>query len=715
MTERKHNEEGATRAAHARPAAEREHPAATAPHPALLLRVAGPLAPHQALQLQRAVGNRATARLLGRKNSPPVQTKLVVGPAGDAFEQEADRVAREVVKNLDAPASETVVGVSKAPSAAAARRQPQLVAASPVGAEGGEVSHELGAAIDGARGGGRPLGDGLRAPLERAFGHDFGGVRLHTDARADALNRSLGARAFTSGQDIFFAQGEYAAGSSAGQELLAHELTHVAQQQGAAAAPIQRQIVKKIGKTDLWPEIVGLAMWKTAGEDTKLKLVALYADTKVHEYNSATDAFKKAKVMVDEEKSQTKGTMWGEDVMMFGTEEHSKNFEEYVKKTESEALGRVAKSGHVNAAAHTVNIQKHAADALYWAQKLDMTQLGTQGLVEVAEPGTWQIQKPTKIIHAPVNLQHYIRKIWDEVKAAENIPTIEKFRMPNWGGQVHDGQGTWVQAMFSTDVIWAKGSSTTGEIGTGAEWERRAKFSGIAGTGTPIGKSTAYVRGHLLNDHLGGPGLAYNLVALLGKASPDSINTNAKHHADVEERVKSAVEAMLAAREGRSPSSETVVGVDYYVEAIWGNHNRSQKAVVANAWDEVKFIKDGLEAHTPGSSAQATVKNLYDSAQTSQVGLQRWARIHDAVNAVCDRNLRAYMTIDRLEKLMNFNAELWKWEDQNVPLGLATRLKIYFMKHAFLAEKKPAVEDHKVPNTLPNDPTRPLVRQGEIA
>jgi hypothetical protein len=53
---------------------------------------------------------------------------------------------------------------------------------------------------------------------------------VHTDARSDALNRALEARAFTTGQDIFFRSGEYDPGSAAGQALLAHELAHVVQQ-----------------------------------------------------------------------------------------------------------------------------------------------------------------------------------------------------------------------------------------------------------------------------------------------------------------------------------------------------------------------------------------------------------------------------------------------------------------------------------------------------
>jgi len=55
---------------------------------------------------------------------------------------------------------------------------------------------------------------------------------VHADAEADALNRSLNARAFTTGTDIFFREGAHNPGSSGGRELLAHELTHVVQQTG---------------------------------------------------------------------------------------------------------------------------------------------------------------------------------------------------------------------------------------------------------------------------------------------------------------------------------------------------------------------------------------------------------------------------------------------------------------------------------------------------
>lgn len=99
--------------------------------------------------------------------------------------------------------------------------------------EGGSVAPEVEQAIRRARGSGQALDMDVRAQMERAFGADFSRVRVHTDDEAGALNRALDARAFTTGEDIFFRQGAYDPGSSSSRELLAHELTHVVQQNGS--------------------------------------------------------------------------------------------------------------------------------------------------------------------------------------------------------------------------------------------------------------------------------------------------------------------------------------------------------------------------------------------------------------------------------------------------------------------------------------------------
>ncbi len=92
---------------------------------------------------------------------------------------------------------------------------------------------DLDASIQRQLGKGQPLSGQIQKQMEQAFGRDFSGVRIHVDTESDRLTRSIQARAFTVGRDIFFRQGEYMPGSKQGQELLAHELTHVIQQNGS--------------------------------------------------------------------------------------------------------------------------------------------------------------------------------------------------------------------------------------------------------------------------------------------------------------------------------------------------------------------------------------------------------------------------------------------------------------------------------------------------
>jgi hypothetical protein len=81
--------------------------------------------------------------------------------------------------------------------------------------------------------GGRPLEAATRAGFERATGHDFGSVRVHTGERAARSAKAVGAHAYTVGRDVVFGADRYDPGSEAGRRLLAHELTHVRQQAGA--------------------------------------------------------------------------------------------------------------------------------------------------------------------------------------------------------------------------------------------------------------------------------------------------------------------------------------------------------------------------------------------------------------------------------------------------------------------------------------------------
>ena len=98
-------------------------------------------------------------------------------------------------------------------------------------ATSGGASNDAGA-IQQRLTGGQALDSESKSRMGAAFGHDFSGVRVHTDADAAGLSDSLSARAFTIGSDIAFGPGEYQPGTLIGDALIAHELAHVVQQQG---------------------------------------------------------------------------------------------------------------------------------------------------------------------------------------------------------------------------------------------------------------------------------------------------------------------------------------------------------------------------------------------------------------------------------------------------------------------------------------------------
>src|SRR6185369_5525085 len=88
---------------------------------------------------------------------------------------------------------------------------------------------------------GRPLEFATRALMEPWFGRDFSDVRVHTDSRAAQSARAVNALAYSVGRDVVFGEGKYAPGTREGKGLLAHELTHVAQNSAArwsASEPI---------------------------------------------------------------------------------------------------------------------------------------------------------------------------------------------------------------------------------------------------------------------------------------------------------------------------------------------------------------------------------------------------------------------------------------------------------------------------------------------
>ncbi|MGD8807564.1 MAG: DUF4157 domain-containing protein [Chloroflexota bacterium] len=168
---------------------------------------------------------------------------LRIGASDDHYEQEADRVAEQVVERWESGSGPS------APVQATPTPGPAVQAKGAGGAGSGSAAALT--QLPPAPGSGRPLEASVRTPMERAFGSSLGDVRLHTTGQAQQLNQSLDARATTVGQDIYFDKGEYNPDSTSGRELLAHELTHVLQQRhGGARFQKQGKGKRKKGKEE---------------------------------------------------------------------------------------------------------------------------------------------------------------------------------------------------------------------------------------------------------------------------------------------------------------------------------------------------------------------------------------------------------------------------------------------------------------------------------
>jgi hypothetical protein len=201
------------------------------------------LTPADVSHLQSTVGNRAVQRMLAQSRQPAPDPaaeavsqpgpELRLGPTRDRYESEASAVADHVTNSLNGTAPQQA-----SPAAPSIQR----------------MAHDTGSSLDPGIAqeiqqtrGGKSLDGTIRRKMESQFGTSFGNVRLHTDSRADTLNRSLDARAFTKGRDIFFRSGEYNPGTQQGQHLLAHELTHIVQQ---SQGTVQREVIQRVPTVD---------------------------------------------------------------------------------------------------------------------------------------------------------------------------------------------------------------------------------------------------------------------------------------------------------------------------------------------------------------------------------------------------------------------------------------------------------------------------------
>jgi outer membrane protein OmpA-like peptidoglycan-associated protein len=183
----------------------------------------------------------ASSERYGMLNSVFLQMKLAINKPGDVFEQEADRIADAVMSSRivgeagQAAASGTIGNgkVQRACKCGGAcddcRQKEDLVQRLSVG-----PTRNAGSAPqivdDVLRSPGHALDNKTRGFMESRFGADFGGVRVHTDAKAAESAHKVDARAYTVRRDIVFGSGEYQPHTDSGRKILAHELSHTLQQ-----------------------------------------------------------------------------------------------------------------------------------------------------------------------------------------------------------------------------------------------------------------------------------------------------------------------------------------------------------------------------------------------------------------------------------------------------------------------------------------------------
>ncbi|MBL3617730.1 MAG: DUF4157 domain-containing protein [gamma proteobacterium endosymbiont of Lamellibrachia anaximandri] len=176
-------------------------------------------------------------KVSGKRSQPGTffQAKLTIGQPGDQYEKEADNVATAVVQRSEHASSQQQQGFFTI------QRRAGHGAATPYAPAG------MAARLQSSKGNGSRLPTPTHREMSQSLGFDFSDVRLYTDSESVNLNRAVGAQAFTHGKDIYFNSGKYNPGTKSGKHLLAHELTHVVQQNRGAgglqrSSMIQREI-----------------------------------------------------------------------------------------------------------------------------------------------------------------------------------------------------------------------------------------------------------------------------------------------------------------------------------------------------------------------------------------------------------------------------------------------------------------------------------------
>lgn len=163
-----------------------------------------------------------------------IRPQLTVGAPDNPYEKEADSVADQVMRMAEQNFVQRKCAHCEKEEKV--NRKPLSASITPFiqtkSENGAAVNNGVASSIQSSRGSGSSLDGSTRSFMGSRMGSDFSNVKIHNDSQSAQLSQNLSAKAFTVGNDIYFNEGQYNPGSSAGKHLLAHELTHVVQQHG---------------------------------------------------------------------------------------------------------------------------------------------------------------------------------------------------------------------------------------------------------------------------------------------------------------------------------------------------------------------------------------------------------------------------------------------------------------------------------------------------
>lgn len=171
----------------------------------------------------------------------PIQLKLSVGAANDPLEHEADAMADKAMRMPETSFIQRKSGCScsdfddeRVHLKPLANQVTPFIQAKSDGT--GTVNETVSGRIESSMGGGSTMQSDTKSFMESRFGTSFDGVKIHNNNESAQLNSSLNAKAFTVNNNIYFNSGQYQPETDSGKHLLAHELTHVIQQNGPAGS-----------------------------------------------------------------------------------------------------------------------------------------------------------------------------------------------------------------------------------------------------------------------------------------------------------------------------------------------------------------------------------------------------------------------------------------------------------------------------------------------